>query len=111
MIIELNFIGGKFIKVVVLWSLSLNKINVDCCHLWLLNLNSNCYHLLFVLSLNNIQIIIYFPGLTTGSSPIFNIASATPAPARKTAADEFLNSDNDKNDYDWYTSEIFRLML
>ncbi|XP_063946786.1 uncharacterized protein LOC108193700 isoform X2 [Daucus carota subsp. sativus] len=40
-------------------------------------------------------------GLTTGSSPIFNIASATPAPARKTAADEFLNSDNDKNDYDW----------
>ncbi|KAL8119743.1 hypothetical protein AgCh_017009 [Apium graveolens] len=40
-------------------------------------------------------------GLTTGSSPIFNIASATPAPSRKTAADEFLNSDNDKNDYDW----------
>lgn len=47
------------------------------------------------------QHFIYFPGLTTGSSPIFNIASATPAPARKTAADEFLNSDNDKNDYDW----------
>ncbi|KAK1377933.1 endochitinase A-like [Heracleum sosnowskyi] len=40
-------------------------------------------------------------GLTTGSSPIFNIESTTPAPARKTAADEFLNSDNDKNDYDW----------
>ncbi|WOH11288.1 hypothetical protein DCAR_0830769 [Daucus carota subsp. sativus] len=39
--------------------------------------------------------------LTTGSSPIFNIESTTPAPTRKTAADEFLNSDNDKNDYDW----------
>ncbi|GFP87802.1 hypothetical protein PHJA_000923900 [Phtheirospermum japonicum] len=36
-----------------------------------------------------------------GSSPIFNIPSATPAPARKTGADDFLNSDNDKNDYDW----------
>lgn len=59
------------------------------------------FHMLFVLNLNLIQDIINFPGLTTGSSPIFNIASATPAPARKTAADEFLNSDNDKNDYDW----------
>ncbi|KAL3630578.1 hypothetical protein CASFOL_023562 [Castilleja foliolosa] len=37
-----------------------------------------------------------------GSSSIFNIpSSATPASARKTGADDFLNSENDKNDYDW----------
>ncbi|GAV85078.1 hypothetical protein CFOL_v3_28517 [Cephalotus follicularis] len=36
-----------------------------------------------------------------GTSPIFNISSSTPAPVRKTGADDFLNSDNDKNDYDW----------
>ncbi|KAK3001069.1 hypothetical protein RJ639_020790 [Escallonia herrerae] len=36
---------------------------------------------------------------TTGNSPIFNMPQATPA--RKTVADDFLNSDNDKNDYDW----------
>ncbi|KAL3653470.1 hypothetical protein CASFOL_003151 [Castilleja foliolosa] len=37
-----------------------------------------------------------------GSSPVFNIpSSATHAPARKTGTDDFLNSDNDKNDYDW----------
>ncbi|KAJ7959661.1 mucin-17-like isoform X1 [Quillaja saponaria] len=35
-----------------------------------------------------------------GTSPLFNI-TLTPAPALKTGADEFLNSDNDKNDYDW----------
>ncbi|KAL3834851.1 hypothetical protein ACJIZ3_009587 [Penstemon smallii] len=40
-------------------------------------------------------------GPITGSSPIFNITSATAAPGRKTGADDFLNSDNDKNDYDW----------
>ncbi|KAL7146806.1 hypothetical protein ABFS83_06G067200 [Erythranthe nasuta] len=40
-------------------------------------------------------------GQRTGSSPIFNITAGTPAPARKTGTDEFLNSDNDKNDYDW----------
>ncbi|XP_022939313.1 flocculation protein FLO11-like [Cucurbita moschata] len=40
-------------------------------------------------------------GTKPGTSPIFNIASATPAPTRKTGADDFLNSDNDKNDYDW----------
>ncbi|KAJ7963998.1 mucin-17-like isoform X1 [Quillaja saponaria] len=39
-------------------------------------------------------------GSKPGTSPIFNISS-TPAPARKTGADDFLNSDNDKNDYDW----------
>ncbi|XP_052199986.1 uncharacterized protein LOC127806626 isoform X2 [Diospyros lotus] len=38
-------------------------------------------------------------GLGPGTSPLFNIASSTPA--RKTGADDFLNSDNDKNDYDW----------
>ncbi|XP_010262831.1 PREDICTED: nascent polypeptide-associated complex subunit alpha, muscle-specific form-like isoform X2 [Nelumbo nucifera] len=38
-------------------------------------------------------------GSKTGSSPIFKIVSSTPA--RKTGADDFLNSDNDKNDYDW----------
>ncbi|CAO2825656.1 unnamed protein product [Amaranthus hypochondriacus] len=34
-----------------------------------------------------------------GSSPLFNIQSATTA--RKTGPDDFLNSDGDKNDYDW----------
>ncbi|OVA06502.1 hypothetical protein BVC80_479g91 [Macleaya cordata] len=34
-----------------------------------------------------------------GSSPIFKIVPS--APARKTTTDDFLNSDNDKNDYDW----------
>ncbi|PSR93193.1 Proline and serine-rich protein [Actinidia chinensis var. chinensis] len=38
-------------------------------------------------------------GLQPGTSPIFNITSSTPA--RKTGADDFLNSENDKNDYDW----------
>ncbi|CAA0836613.1 Unknown protein [Striga hermonthica] len=36
-----------------------------------------------------------------GTSPIFNIPSATSAPVRKTGPDDFLNSENDKNDYDW----------
>ncbi|XP_057788752.1 uncharacterized protein LOC131005720 [Salvia miltiorrhiza] len=40
-------------------------------------------------------------GPRSGSSPIFNIASGTTAPVRKNVADDFLNSDNDKNDYDW----------
>ncbi|CAB4270920.1 unnamed protein product [Prunus armeniaca] len=40
-------------------------------------------------------------GSKPGTSPIFNISSSTPAPPRKTGADDFLNSDNDKNDYDW----------
>ncbi|CAH2040990.1 unnamed protein product [Thlaspi arvense] len=38
-------------------------------------------------------------GLKRGTSPIFNNASSTPA--RKTVTDDFLNSDSDKNDYDW----------
>ncbi|KAL8552180.1 hypothetical protein ACS0TY_001028 [Phlomoides rotata] len=43
-------------------------------------------------------------GPKTGSSPIFNITSgpgSTTAAVRKTGADDFLNSENDKNDYDW----------
>ncbi|XP_031253701.1 mucin-5AC [Pistacia vera] len=39
-------------------------------------------------------------GSKPGTSPIFNISSSN-TPARKTGADDFLNSDNDKNDYDW----------
>lgn len=27
-------------------------------------------------------------------------------PPRKTRADEFLNSENDKSDYDWYMSKL-----
>ncbi|XP_042504821.1 zonadhesin-like isoform X2 [Macadamia integrifolia] len=38
-------------------------------------------------------------GSKHGGSPIFRIVS--PTPARKTRADNFLNSENDKNDYDW----------
>ena len=38
-------------------------------------------------------------GSRHGTSPIFNISSSTPA--RKTGADDFLNSENDKHDYDW----------
>ncbi|KAK9922482.1 hypothetical protein M0R45_030944 [Rubus argutus] len=39
-------------------------------------------------------------GATPVTAPIFNISSSTPAPARKTGADDFLNFENDKNDYD-----------
>lgn len=43
-----------------------------------------------------------FAGPRIGSSPIFNLTSGAPAPpVRKNVADDFLNSDNDKNDYDW----------
>ncbi|KVI04868.1 mucin-5AC-like [Cynara cardunculus var. scolymus] len=38
-------------------------------------------------------------GSIEGSSQMFSMPSATPA--RKTGAEEFLNSENDKNDYDW----------
>ncbi|GAA0173677.1 hypothetical protein LIER_27243 [Lithospermum erythrorhizon] len=38
-------------------------------------------------------------GPRNGMSPIFNLETTTYA--RKTATDEFLNSENDKNDYDW----------
>ncbi|XP_058109149.1 uncharacterized protein LOC131252558 [Magnolia sinica] len=37
-------------------------------------------------------------GSKPGGSPIFKIVSSTP---RKTASDDFLNSDGEKNDYDW----------
>ncbi|GLT31458.1 hypothetical protein SLA2020_061920 [Shorea laevis] len=39
-------------------------------------------------------------GSKPGTSPVFNISSST-TNTRKTGADDFLNSDNDKNDYDW----------
>ncbi|KZV34956.1 hypothetical protein F511_04930 [Dorcoceras hygrometricum] len=39
--------------------------------------------------------------MVSGGSPLFNIPSAAPAPVRKTGSDDFLNSDNDKNDYEW----------
>ncbi|MQM14338.1 hypothetical protein Taro_047268, partial [Colocasia esculenta] len=39
------------------------------------------------------------PGSKPGSSPIFKIVQS--APTRRTGADDFLNSDGDKNDYDW----------
>ncbi|XP_068669260.1 flocculation protein FLO11-like [Aristolochia californica] len=38
-------------------------------------------------------------GQKGGSSPIFKIMSSTPP--RKTATDDFLNSEGDKSDYDW----------
>ncbi|KAJ8540466.1 hypothetical protein K7X08_030385 [Anisodus acutangulus] len=40
-----------------------------------------------------------FDGSNTGGSPIFNIGSTTTV--RKNGADDFLNADNDKNDYEW----------
>ncbi|CAM8897837.1 unnamed protein product [Rhodiola kirilowii] len=40
-------------------------------------------------------------GSKPGTSPIFKIAASTPAPLYKTGPDDFLNSENDKNDYDW----------
>ncbi|KAL5126729.1 hypothetical protein HKD37_14G039289 [Glycine soja] len=40
-------------------------------------------------------------GSDPGNSPLFNVPPAAPAPVRKTGADDFLNSENDKNDYDW----------
>ncbi|XP_073036311.1 uncharacterized protein [Primulina eburnea] len=39
--------------------------------------------------------------MVSGGSPLFNIPSATAAPVRKTCRDDFLNSGNDKNDYEW----------
>ncbi|XP_010067518.2 zonadhesin [Eucalyptus grandis] len=51
------------------------------------------------LLLNNAEEFDAPLGSKPGTSPIFNIApSAAP---RKTATDDFLNSDSDKNDYDW----------
>ncbi|XVF24100.1 hypothetical protein REPUB_Repub13aG0098300 [Reevesia pubescens] len=42
-------------------------------------------------------------GSRPGTLPIFNLSASTTTPARKTSgvADDFLNSDSDKNDYDW----------
>ncbi|KAK7300536.1 hypothetical protein RJT34_11382 [Clitoria ternatea] len=38
-------------------------------------------------------------GLNLSSSPLFKVSS--PVPVRKSGADDFLNSENDKNDYEW----------
>lgn len=47
--------------------------------------------------------IFMIAGSNPGNSPLFNISSSMPtAPVRKSGADEFLNSENNKNDYDWY---------
>ncbi|KAK8553003.1 hypothetical protein V6N13_055780 [Hibiscus sabdariffa] len=42
-------------------------------------------------------------GSKPGTSPIFNLSAPTTTVARKTgaAADDFLNSESDKNDYEW----------
>lgn len=41
-------------------------------------------------------------GSNQDTSPLFNVSSSATAPVRKAGADDFLNSENDKNDYDWY---------
>nr|GMC92866.1 mucin-5AC-like isoform X1 [Ipomoea batatas]GMC98329.1 mucin-5AC-like isoform X1 [Ipomoea batatas] len=41
-------------------------------------------------------------GSATGSSPIYSIASTTPV--MKIGTDDFLNSENYKNDYEWLIS-------
>lgn len=46
-------------------------------------------------------------GSNLGNSPLFNVPSSMAALVRKTGADDFLNSENDKNDYDWYILFIF----
>ncbi|WJX64149.1 hypothetical protein P8452_48965 [Trifolium repens] len=40
-------------------------------------------------------------GSNSRSSRLFDISSSTDAPVRKTGADDFLNSEIDKNDYEW----------
>ncbi|KAJ0262400.1 Uncharacterized protein HA466_0053390 [Hirschfeldia incana] len=41
-------------------------------------------------------------GSKPGTSPVFNLSSGGGAPARKTGPpDDFLNSEGDKNDYEW----------
>ncbi|XP_047319922.1 serine/arginine repetitive matrix protein 2 [Impatiens glandulifera] len=41
-------------------------------------------------------------GAEQGRSPVFDVSSSSiPVPAKKNYSDEFLNSENDKNDYDW----------
>lgn len=63
------------------------------CYTWL--------ELFWKCGLNSV-VVSTFAGAKPGTSPIFNISSSTPAPpTRKSGTDEFLNSENDKNDYDW----------
>lgn len=46
-------------------------------------------------------------GSNPDNSPLFHVPSSMAALVRKTGADDFLNSDNDKNDYDWYILFFF----
>ncbi|XP_039027849.1 flocculation protein FLO11-like [Hibiscus syriacus] len=45
-------------------------------------------------------------GSKPGASPVFNLLSSTTTPVRNTGdtADDFLNCDSDKNDYEWLLS-------
>lgn len=43
-------------------------------------------------------------GSKPGSAPKFRIGAS--APARKAGIDDFLNSNNGKNDYDWYSRNV-----
>lgn len=66
-----------------------------------------CAHCYFLVVLKSLMLLFFFlssAGSKTGNSPIFNIPSS--APARKTVADDFLNSEIDKNDYDWYVGIV-----
>ena len=58
------------------------------------------YNALMVFSL--LHGFFYVAGSKPGSSPIFNLSLSTPGPVRKTGADDFLDSEIDKNDYEWY---------
>ncbi|CAE6040289.1 unnamed protein product [Arabidopsis arenosa] len=40
-------------------------------------------------------------GSKPGTSPVFNISSGAPPPRKTAAPDDFLNSEGDKNDYEW----------
>ncbi|KAK4776874.1 hypothetical protein SAY86_005562 [Trapa natans] len=51
------------------------------------------------LLLNNAEEFDAHLGSKPGTSPIFNLLPSLPP--RKLAADDFLNADSDKNDYDW----------
>ncbi|KAG4912503.1 hypothetical protein JHK82_053090 [Glycine max] len=52
------------------------------------------------LLLNNSKDFYASLGSNGGVNHIFNILSSTPTPMWKTGVDDFLNLENDKNDYD-----------
>lgn len=56
-----------------------------------------------VVGINYYLWFLYVADLNPKDSHLFNISSSTEAPVRRTgAADDFLNSETDKNDYEWY---------